>query len=130
MTSDSPNPTGIENIGRVAEVARLMADAGLVVLVSFISPFRAERQLAHERAGEVPFCEVFVDTPLDVAEARDPKGLYLKARTGELTNFTGIDSPYERPERPELRIDTTNTSSDEAAEQLVEQLRTLNVMQR
>ena len=120
----------IENIRRVAEVARLMADAGLVVLVSFISPFRAERQLARERAGEVPFCEVFVDTPLDVAEARDPKGLYLKARTGELTNFTGIDSPYERPERPELRIDTTNTSSDEAAEQLVEQLRTLNVMQR
>jgi bifunctional enzyme CysN/CysC len=111
-------------------MARLMADAGLVVLVSFISPFRAERQLARNRAGSIAFCEVFVDTPLDVAEARDPKGLYLKARTGELTNFTGIDSPYERPEDPELRIDTTNTSSKEAAEQLVEQLRALNVMQR
>ena len=123
-------PDRIENIRRVAEMARLMADAGLVVLVSFISPFRAERQLARNRAGSIAFCEVFVDTPLDVAEARDPKGLYLKARTGELTNFTGIDSPYERPEDPELRIDTTNTSSEEAAEQLVEQLRALNVMQR
>jgi bifunctional enzyme CysN/CysC len=123
-------PDRIENIRRVAEMARLMADAGLVVLVSFISPFRAERQLARERAGGIAFCEVFVDTPLDVAEARDPKGLYLKARMGELTNFTGIDSPYERPDRPEVRIDTTSTSSDEAAEELVEQLRALDVIQR
>jgi bifunctional enzyme CysN/CysC len=96
----------------------------------FIAPFRAERQLARDRAGEIAFREVSVDTPPDVAEARDPKGLYLEARTGELTNFTGIDSPYERPERPEVRIDTTNTSSDEAAERRVEHLRTLNVMQR
>jgi bifunctional enzyme CysN/CysC len=123
-------PDRIENIRRVAEMACLMADAGLVVLVSFISPFRAERQLARERAGSVAFCEVFVDTPLDVAEARDPKGLYRKARTGELTNFTGVDSPYERPENPEIRIHTTRTSSDEAAEQLVEQLRAMNVIQR
>ena len=118
----------IENIRRVAEMARLMADAGLVVLVSFISPFRAERQLARDRAGDIAFCEVFVDTPLDVAEARDPKGLYVKARTGELTNFTGIDSPYERPEHPELRIDTTSTSSEQAAQLLVGQLRALNVL--
>jgi bifunctional enzyme CysN/CysC len=123
-------PDRVENIRRVAEMAHLMADAGLVVLVSFISPFRAERQLARDRAGSVAFCEVFVDTPLEVAEARDPKGLYRKARTGELTNFTGVDSPYERPESPELRIDTTTTSSEEAAELLVEQLRALNVMHR
>ncbi len=120
----------IENIRRVAEMARLMADAGLVVLVSFISPFRAERQLARERAGDIAFCEVFVDTPLAVAEARDPKGLYVKARHGELTNFTGIDSPYERPEHPELRVDTTSTSPEAAAELLVEQLRALDVLQR
>jgi bifunctional enzyme CysN/CysC len=111
-------------------MARLMADAGLVVLVSFISPFRTERQLARDRSGDIPFYEVFVDTPLNVAEARDPKGLYLKARTGELTNFTGIDSPYERPEHPELRIDTTTTSSDEAAETLIELLGALRVIQR
>jgi bifunctional enzyme CysN/CysC len=123
-------PDRIENIRRVAEMSRLMADAGLVVLVSFISPFRAERQLARDRAGDMAFCEVFVDTPLDVAEARDPKGLYVKARTGELTNFTGIDSPYERPENPELRIDTTTTSSEEAAELLVEHLCALHVIQR
>ena len=96
----------IENIRRVAEVARLMADAGLVVLVSFISPFRAERRMARELAGDGRFCEVHVDTALEVAEARDRKGLYRKARRGELANFTGIDSPYEVPEAPELRIDT------------------------
>ncbi len=101
----------IENIRRVAEVAHLMADAGLVVLVSFISPFRAERQLARERAGDVPFVEVYVDTPLDVAESRDTKGLYQKARAGELTNFTGVDSPYEPPEQPDLHIETTTTAT-------------------
>jgi bifunctional enzyme CysN/CysC len=120
----------IENIRRVAEVARLMADAGLVVLVSFISPFRAERQLARERAGEGRFFEVFVDTPLSVAEERDPKGLYRKARQGELTNFTGVDSPYEAPEDPELRIDTTATTPDDAAALLVEHLRTMGVIDR
>jgi bifunctional enzyme CysN/CysC len=110
----------IENVRRVAEVAKLMADAGLVVLVSFISPFRAERQLARDLAGEGRFCEVFVDTPLDVAEARDPKGLYRKARDGELANFTGVDSRYEVPEDPELRVDTTSSTPDDAATALVD----------
>jgi bifunctional enzyme CysN/CysC len=118
----------VENIRRVAEVARLMADAGLVVLVSFISPFGAERQLARDRAGDAAFCEVFIDTPLSVAESRDPKGLYRKARSGELTNFTGVDSPYERPDNPEIRIDTTAVSPDEAADRLVQHLRGLGVL--
>ncbi|MFM7253668.1 MAG: adenylyl-sulfate kinase, partial [Ilumatobacteraceae bacterium] len=95
--------------------ARLMADAGIVVLVSFISPFRAEREMARERAAEIDFVEVHVDVPLDVAESRDPKGLYAKARRGELANFTGIDSPYEPPESPELRIDGATTSVADAA---------------
>ncbi len=120
----------IENIRRVAEVANLMADAGLVVLVSFISPFRAERELARERAGEGRFCEVFVDTPLEVAEARDPKGLYDKARHGELANFTGVDSPYEAPDTPDVRIDTTTTNPDDAATRLVEHLRDMGVVPR
>ncbi|WP_432807413.1 sulfate adenylyltransferase subunit CysN [Rhodoligotrophos ferricapiens] len=94
----------VENIRRVAEVARLMADAGLMVLVSFISPFRRERQMAREIAGDIPFIEVYVDTPLEVCEARDPKGLYEKARAGAIANFTGIDSPYEPPESPEIVI--------------------------
>jgi bifunctional enzyme CysN/CysC len=112
----------VENIRRVAEVARLMVDAGLIVLVSFISPFRAERRLAREMMGEGEFVEVFVDTPLAVAEQRDVKGLYKKARSGELKNFTGVDSPYEPPENPEIRIDTTRLSSEEAAEVIVAQL--------
>jgi bifunctional enzyme CysN/CysC len=106
----------VENIRRVAEVAKLMADAGLIVLVSFISPFRAERALARSLMPEGDFVEVFVDTPLAVAEARDVKGLYAKARAGELKNFTGIDSPYEAPESPEIRIDTTALSAEAAAE--------------
>jgi bifunctional enzyme CysN/CysC len=106
----------VENIRRVAEVSGLMVDAGLIVLVSFISPFRAERRLARERLAEGEFIEVFVDTPIEVAEQRDPKGLYKKARQGELKNFTGIDSPYERPENPEIRIDSTVTSAEEAAD--------------
>ena len=97
----------VENIRRVAEVARLMADAGLIVLVSFISPFRAERQLARERFEPGEFLEVFVDVPLAVAEARDVKGLYRKARAGLIPNFTGIDSPYEAPEHPEVHLDAT-----------------------
>jgi bifunctional enzyme CysN/CysC len=105
----------VENIRRVAEVAGLMVDAGLVVLVSFISPFRAERALARGILAEDEFCEVYVDTPLTVAEQRDPKGLYAKARRGELPNFTGIDSPYEPPEHPELRLDTTTLTPEEAA---------------
>ncbi len=118
----------IENIRRVAEVARLMADAGLVVLVSFISPFRAERRLARELAGEGRFCEVHVDTSLADAESRDRKGLYRKARRGELANFTGIDSPYEVPEAPELHIDTTASTPEQAAEALLEQLRRMGMV--
>ncbi len=118
----------VENIRRIAEVARLMVDAGLVVLVSFISPFRAERQLARERVEHDEFIEVFVDTPLDVAEQRDPKGLYAKARAGELRNFTGIESPYEAPERPEVRIETTVTSAEVAADTVIAALRSRGIV--
>jgi bifunctional enzyme CysN/CysC len=118
----------VENIRRVAEVARLMVDAGLIVLVSFISPFRAERRMARELVADGEFLEVFVDTPLEVAEARDVKGLYRKARAGQLRNFTGIDSPYEAPENPELRIDTTAMSSAAAAEAVVAQLARLGIL--
>jgi len=113
----------VENIRRIAEVSGLMVDAGLVVLVSFISPFRAERRLARERVEAGEFIEVHVDTPLDVAEERDPKGLYAKARAGELTNFTGIDSPYEAPESPEIRVDTAAMTAEEAADQVIAVLR-------
>jgi bifunctional enzyme CysN/CysC len=109
----------VENIRRVAEVAKLMVDAGLIVLTAFISPFRAERRLAREILADGEFVEVFVDTPLALAEQRDVKGLYKKARAGQLKNFTGIDSPYEAPEHPELRIDTTNTDPVQAAERIV-----------
>jgi bifunctional enzyme CysN/CysC len=112
----------VENIRRVAEVAKLMADAGLIVLVSFISPFRAERRLARDMMAEGEFIEVFVDTPLAEAEKRDVKGLYKKAREGELKNFTGVDSPYEPPEHPEIRIDTTRITPEAAAEALVDRL--------
>jgi bifunctional enzyme CysN/CysC len=108
----------VENIRRVAEVAALMAEAGLIVLVSFISPFRAERRMARERIG-ADFIEVHVDTPLAVAEERDVKGLYRKARSGELTNITGIDSAYETPEQPELRVDTSVVSAEEAAGRVI-----------
>ncbi|SEJ54383.1 bifunctional enzyme CysN/CysC [Pseudomonas linyingensis] len=112
----------VENIRRVAEVGRLMLDAGLITLVSFISPFRAERDLARSLAGEGTFLEIFVDTPLALAEQRDPKGLYQKARCGELKNFTGIDSPYEPPLAPDLHIDTRSESAEAAAERIVEHL--------
>ncbi len=112
----------VENIRRVAEVARLMADAGLIVLVSFISPFRSERRLARDMMAPGEFLEVYVDTPLAIAEQRDVKGLYKKARAGELKNFTGIDSPYEAPEHPEIRVDTSSMSAAEAAELIVEQM--------
>ena len=113
----------VENIRRVAEVAKLMADAGLIVMVSFISPFRAERRMARALFEFGEFFEVHVDTPLAVAEARDVKGLYAKARRGELKNFTGIDSPYEPPEKPEIYIDTTSKSSEESASAIVDELR-------
>ena len=112
----------IENIRRVGEVAKLMADAGLIVLTAFISPFRAERHMVRRMLAEGEFIEVFVDTPLEDAEKRDPKGLYAKARAGELKNFTGIDSPYEAPENAEIHIDTTAMSADEAADHIVEKL--------
>ena len=108
----------VENIRRVAEVAKLMVDAGLIVLVSFISPFRAERRMARDLMGEREFVEVFVDTPLAEAERRDVKGLYAKARSGELKNFTGISSPYEAPEHPEIHIDTTRMTAEQAAERI------------
>ena len=108
----------VENIRRVAEVSRLMLEAGLITLVSFISPFRAERQLARSLVEEGEFVEVFIDTPFDVVEARDPKGLYKKARSGALDNFTGIDSPYEVPVNPEILIDTTKMTAQEAAQEI------------
>ncbi|GAB0149508.1 MULTISPECIES: sulfate adenylyltransferase subunit CysN [Marichromatium] len=112
----------VENIRRVAEVARLMVEAGLIVCVSFISPFRSERRLARERLDDGEFLEVFVDADLDTCEARDPKGLYKKARAGEIPNFTGIGSPYEPPEAPELRLDANGSDPETLAEQVVELL--------
>jgi bifunctional enzyme CysN/CysC len=112
----------VENIRRVAEVARLMVDAGLIVLVSFISPFRSERRMARDLFAPGEFFEVFIDTPLAEAERRDVKGLYGKARRGELKNFTGIDSPYEVPEQPEIRIDTTTMDAQSAAQRIIARL--------
>jgi len=112
----------VENIRRIGEVARLMVDAGLIVITAFISPFASERQLARSMVEADEFIEVFIDTPLAVVEARDPKGLYRKARRGELRNFTGIDSPYEAPIAPELHITTRDTTADEAAERIVHHL--------
>jgi len=112
----------VENIRRVAEVARLMADAGLIVLVSFISPFRAERQMARARFEDGEFLEIFVDVPLALAEQRDVKGLYRKARAGQIPNFTGIDSPYEVPEHAEVRLDAGSESPERLAAQVLEKL--------
>jgi bifunctional enzyme CysN/CysC len=117
----------VENIRRVAEVAKLMVDAGLIVLVSFISPFRAERRMARALFEPGEFFEVFVDTPLAEAERRDVKGLYRKARLGELKNFTGIDSPYETPEQPEIQIDTTSVTPEQAAERIVVELAAVGI---
>ncbi|HTU11603.1 MAG TPA: sulfate adenylyltransferase subunit CysN [Allosphingosinicella sp.] len=112
----------VENIRRIGEVARLMTDAGLIVITAFISPFRAEREMVRQMIAPGEFVEIHIDTPLEEAERRDVKGLYRKARAGELTNFTGIDSPYEAPETPELRIDTTSMSPEEAAALIVRRL--------
>ena len=112
----------IENIRRGGEVARLMADAGLIVLTAFISPFRAERDMVRAMLPEGEFIEIFVETPLDVAEARDVKGLYKKARSGQLKNFTGIDSPYEAPEAPEIRVNTVEMTPAEAADFIIRQI--------
>jgi bifunctional enzyme CysN/CysC len=109
----------VENIRRIGEVAKLMTDAGLIVLTAFISPFRAERRMVREMSLPGEFIEIFVETPLEVAEQRDVKGLYKKARAGELKHFTGIDSPYEPPEHPEIRVNTVETSADQAADEIV-----------
>ena len=108
----------MENIRRVAEVARLMADAGLVVLVSFISPFRAERRMARELMAEGEFVEIFVDTPFEECARRDPKGLYAKALRGEIKNFTGVDSPYEAPEAAEVHLVTAGRAADDMAAEI------------
>ncbi|MCH8533137.1 MAG: sulfate adenylyltransferase subunit CysN [Saccharospirillum sp.] len=118
----------VENIRRVGEVARLMVDAGLIVLTAFISPFRSERALARSMVEDGEFIEVFVNTPLDVAEDRDPKGLYKKARRGELKNFTGIDSAYERPETSEIVLDTTRLTPEDAAEQIIDTLKARGII--
>jgi bifunctional enzyme CysN/CysC len=120
----------VENIRRVGEVARLMVDAGLIVITAFISPFRSERRLARSMFDDREFVEIFVDTPLAIIEKRDPKGLYRKARRGELKNFTGIDSPYEIPETPELHIRTDSTTAEAAAARIVDYLRECNVLAR
>jgi bifunctional enzyme CysN/CysC len=113
----------VENIRRVGEVSSLMVDAGLITIASFISPYKAERQMARDLLGDKFFIEIFINTPLDVAESRDVKGLYAKARAGEIKNFTGIDSDYEVPENPEIEIDTTKLSAAEAAEIIVKYLK-------
>lgn len=118
----------VENIRRIAEVSKLMVDAGLIVLTAFISPFRSERRMARELMEDGEFIEVFVDTPLSVAEERDPKGLYKKARRGELKNFTGIDSAYEQPEAPEIRLDTTGLSIEAAADEVIEALKRQGIL--
>jgi bifunctional enzyme CysN/CysC len=112
----------VENIRRVAEVAKLMVDAGLIVLVSFISPFREERRMARELFAPGEFHEVFVDTPLEICEARDVKGLYAKARAGGIKNFTGIDSPYEVPEAPEIHLHAAEQVPEQMATRVIEAL--------
>jgi len=113
----------VENVRRAAETAKLMADAGLIVIVALISPLRSQRDAARALFVEGEFVEIFIDAPLAVCEARDPKGLYAKARRGELPQFTGIDSPYEAPPKPELRVDTDKLSVDEAVAEILNWLR-------
>ena len=112
----------VENIRRVAEVARLMADSGLIVMTAFISPFRRERRMARDIAGDIDFIEVYVDTPLEVCEARDPKGMYARARRGEIPNFTGISSPYEPPERADIHLDAGERTAEELADEVLQKL--------
>ena len=112
----------VENIRRVAEVARLMADSGLIVMTAFISPFRRERRMARDIAGDIDFVEVYVDTPLEVCEARDPKGMYARARRGEIPNFTGISSPYEPPERADIHLDAGERTAEELADEVLQKL--------
>jgi bifunctional enzyme CysN/CysC len=118
----------VENVRRVAEVAHLMADAGLIVLAALVSPFQAGRRMARALVAPAAFVEVFVDASLAVAESRDPKGLYRRARAGELAQFTGIDSPYEPPDTPDLHLRTDTRSADECAAQVLEHLRRMGVV--
>ena len=112
----------VENIRRIGEVARLFADSGALVVSAFISPYRKDRHRVRSLLGPGEFVEVFVDTPLEICEARDPKGLYKKARAGEISNFTGLDAPYEAPESPEVHLETADLSVDEAAAQVIRYL--------
>ena len=112
----------VENIRRIGEVSRLFSDAGALVVSAFISPYRKDRDRIRGLMPEGEFVEVFVDTPLEICEARDPKGLYKKARAGEISNFTGLDAPYEAPQHPEVHLQTANLSVDEAAEQVIRYL--------
>ena len=118
----------VENLRRVAEVSKLMVDAGLIVISAFISPFKSERQMARDLFSEDEFLEIFIDTPLEIAEQRDVKGLYKKARAGELKNFTGIDSPYERPESPELTLLSHQFSLDDLVKKIINLLQARNVL--
>jgi adenylyl-sulfate kinase len=113
----------VENIRRIGEVAKLFIDAGLIVLCAFISPFRAERQMVRELVGEGEFVEIFVDTPLEECERRDPKGLYRKARAGQLRNFTGIDSAYEPPQAPDIHLHTTDMTVEREVDLVIEAMR-------
>jgi len=119
-----------ENIRRLGEVAKLFADAGLITMTSFISPYRKDRDLVRQLhvAANLPFIEIYVNTPIETCEQRDPKGLYKKARAGQLTGFTGIDDPYEAPEKPELTIDATTVKPQEAAVQLVHHLQSYGIL--
>jgi bifunctional enzyme CysN/CysC len=118
----------VENIRRVAEAARLMAEAGLVAICAFISPFRADRQMARDIAAPHQFIEVFIDTPIEECMRRDPKGLYAKARAGAIPNFTGIDSPYEPPATPEVRLLTVDADAEALSDRLIEELRERHIL--
>jgi adenylylsulfate kinase len=113
----------VENIRRIGEVAKLFVDAGTIVMTAFISPFRADRNMVRGIVGADEFIEVYVDTPLDVCEQRDPKGLYQKARAGQIKNFTGLDSPYEAPDKPEITLKTAEQTIDQSVEQIVSNLK-------
>jgi adenylylsulfate kinase len=111
-----------ENIRRISEVSKLFVDAGLIVLTAFISPFKEDRETAKKLVGDINFIEIFIDTPLSVCEARDVKGLYAKARAGKIPNFTGISSPFERPENPDIHVETAGKSVDESLQEIIDQL--------
>jgi bifunctional enzyme CysN/CysC len=119
----------VENIRRIAETARLMTDAGLIVLVSFISPFRAEREMARQLMGEDSFVEIYINTPLGIVEARDVKGLYAKARRGEIKNFTGIDSEYQEPANADIVVDTTRQDAQQATMKIIDYLKTTGIFE-